>query len=81
MRRLSLAICTSCVALSLSSAASAEPLRAHGAAGLSKALGGHQQRELGLGATGLLGAELGVASFLGVEFQLGTIYLSEGDPP
>ncbi|MEZ4374855.1 MAG: OmpA family protein [Polyangiaceae bacterium] len=81
MRRLSIAICTSCVALLLSSAASAEPVRAHGAAGLSKALGGHQQREFGLGATGLLGAELGVASFLGVEFQLGTIYLSEGDPP
>ncbi|MEZ4229095.1 MAG: OmpA family protein [Polyangiaceae bacterium] len=81
MSRLLVAFCTSCVALLLSSGASAEPVRAHGAAGLSKALGGHQQRELGLGATGLLGAELGVVSFLGVEFQLGTIYLSEGDPP
>ena len=44
-------------------------------------MGGHQERELGLGVAGGLGAELRLAQALGIEAALGALWLSEGDAP
>lgn len=50
-------------------------------AGVARALGGHQQHELGYGAAGLLGLELPFGSLLGAELRLGSTWLSEANAP
>ncbi len=58
-----------------------EPVRLHGAAAAAHALGGHQERELGFGASGLLAAELPLVPALGVQLELGGLWLADGKPP
>jgi len=59
----------------------ADPLRLHGTAAAARATGGHQKDEFGWGA-GLFGAgELPLSRELGLQLELGWVWLSEGDPP
>jgi outer membrane protein OmpA-like peptidoglycan-associated protein len=61
--------------------AAADPLRLHGTAAAARATGGHQKDEFGWGA-GLFGAgELPLSRELGLQLELGWVWLSEGDPP
>jgi len=69
------------LALLLTTAARAEHVRVHGTLGVAKAFGGHQERELGPGAAILGGIELPVVPQLGVQAEVGTLLLTEGDPP
>lgn len=80
MRSLTLLLCASVVGL-CAQPAEAQSLTAHGALGVSKALGGHQGSEFDVGVTGLAALELGVAKSLGLELQAGGVFLTEGDPP
>lgn len=59
----------------------ADGVKVHGVAAPAKAFGGHQERELGLGAIGLGALELPLTSALGLQLEAGALWLSEGDPP
>ena len=78
-RRIGLA----CVAvgLALAGSAAADPPRLHGTAAGARAVGGHQQRELGWGATGLAAAELPLLPQLGAQLELGALWLGERAEP
>jgi outer membrane protein OmpA-like peptidoglycan-associated protein len=79
--RVSLAATAICVGLLCSSAARANPVRLHGTGAAARALDEYQNDEFGWGA-GLMGAvELGLSRQLGLELQLGGLWLSEGDDP
>lgn len=59
----------------------AEPLRLHLRSGLGVPLGGHQADEFGVGVGGALGLEFPLTPRVGLMGELGTLWLSEGDPP
>jgi outer membrane protein OmpA-like peptidoglycan-associated protein len=83
MRKLSLLAfgLAGCFAAAAPRSASADPLRLHGTAAAARATGGHQKDEFGWGA-GLLGAgELPLSPQLGLQLELGWVWLSEGDAP
>ncbi|MEB2324124.1 MAG: hypothetical protein OZ921_16545, partial [Sorangiineae bacterium] len=61
--------------------ASAEPLRLHGEGTLARAVTGHQRSEFGFGARGLAALELPLWPTLGVEAELGALWLSERAAP
>lgn len=65
----------------LSCPARAEHIRVHGTVGVAKAFGGHQERELSLGGAVIGGFELPLIPQLGVQAEVGTLLLTEGDPP
>lgn len=69
-------------AASASVEATAPPgLRLHGTLAAARALGGHQKDELGWGVAGLAAAEWAFVPELGVQLELGSVWLSEGEPP
>jgi outer membrane protein OmpA-like peptidoglycan-associated protein len=81
MRALFPALVTVCLAAACASTATAEPLRLHAGAGAAHAFTGHQKDELGFGATGLGAAELPLTRELGVQLELGALWLSQGSAP
>jgi hypothetical protein len=70
------------LAASLASvSAAADPPRLHGSAAAARAVTGHQKRELGFGAAGILAVEVPVAGPLGMQAEAGSLWLSEGSKP
>ncbi len=61
--------------------ARADPVRLHGEVAAAHAISGYQKDELGWGASGLGAAELPFGDLLGVELQVGTLWLSQGSAP
>jgi len=59
----------------------AEHVRAHGALDVAKAVGGFQQRELSLGAAGLVAIEVPFLPQLGGDLEVGTVLLTKGENP
>jgi outer membrane protein OmpA-like peptidoglycan-associated protein len=59
----------------------AEPLRLHGEAAAAHAISGYQKDEFGWGISGSAAAELPFNKLLGVELELGSLWLSKGDAP
>lgn len=57
------------------------PLRVHGTAAATHALGGHQSDEFGWGVAFLPALELALTPAFGVHFEPSAVWLSEGDPP
>lgn len=76
-----LSSCAASVALLASVPALAQNLRFHGTAAGAKAVSGYQKKELGFGAIGLGAVELPVTGALGLDLEVGSLWLSEGDPP
>jgi outer membrane protein OmpA-like peptidoglycan-associated protein len=71
-----------CLALlSTSSAAIAQPLRAHGSVGAGHAVTGHQKDEYAWGAGASLGLEYAFVRQLGLELSASWLGLGQGDPP
>lgn len=68
------------LALGASSSAAETP-RVHVTGGAARALGGHQEDEYGWGALGLAALELPLGAPVGLELELGAIWLSEGAQP
>lgn len=64
-----------------SGSAGAEELRVHVGAGAAHAIGGSQQRELGVGGGGSAAVELPVGKVIGVQAGAGAVALSKGEPP
>ena len=58
-----------------------EPVRLHGTVDGAKALGGHQERELGFGMTGFMAGELPLVPALGLQLELGGAWLADGKAP
>jgi outer membrane protein OmpA-like peptidoglycan-associated protein len=58
-----------------------EGVRLHGTAAGARAISGHQKDELGFGVVGLAAVELPVATPIGLELELGSLWLSEADAP
>src|SRR6187402_2124828 len=61
--------------------AHAEPLRLHGAAAAAHAVSGYQKDEFGWGAGALGALELPFGKQLGLQLELSTLWLSQGDAP
>jgi len=61
--------------------AHADPVRLHGTVAAAHAVSGYQKDELGWGASGSAAAELPFGNVLGVQLQLGTLWLSQGSRP
>jgi outer membrane protein OmpA-like peptidoglycan-associated protein len=78
-RQIPLVLCA--VGWLVTRSAAAEPLRLHGEAALAHAISGYQKDELGWGASGTGAAELPFNRLLGVELELGSIWLRKGDDP
>jgi outer membrane protein OmpA-like peptidoglycan-associated protein len=78
-RRIPLALCA--FGGLLARPVSAEPLRLHGEAAAAHAISGYQKDEFGWGASGTVAAELPFSKWLGVELELGSLWLSKGDSP
>ncbi len=72
-----LALCVLCS----TGPALSDPLGVHGSAQVAKALGGHQARELGVGAALGGGVELALLSRLGLDAELGAVWLPEAAAP
>ncbi|MBX3126364.1 MAG: OmpA family protein [Polyangiaceae bacterium] len=71
-----------CAALgALAGPARAEPLRVHGTAAAARAVGGHQQDELGWGGGLFVAGELSLSRAIGLQLELGSLWLSDGEPP
>lgn len=69
------------LAVLVSGAAQAEPLRAHGALAAGHALSGHQQDEYSWGAGAWASLEYPFIRQLGLELSASWLGLGEGDPP
>ena len=80
IRRISTALCL-CGSLSFARGASAEPLRLHGGFAAAHAISGYQKDEFGWGAAGLAAVELPLGKSLGLQFELSSLWLSQGDRP
>jgi outer membrane protein OmpA-like peptidoglycan-associated protein len=63
------------------SSAGANPVRLHGTAAAARATGEYQKDEFGWGVGALGAVELGLSAELGLELELGGLWLSEGDDP
>jgi outer membrane protein OmpA-like peptidoglycan-associated protein len=61
--------------------AHADPVRLHGTVAAAHAISGYQKDELGWGATGRAAAELPFGNVLGIQLELGTLWLSQGSKP
>ncbi len=61
--------------------AHADPLRVHGEAAAAHAITGYQKDEFGAGVSGLLAAELPFGRVLGMQLELGRVWLSQGNAP
>ena len=59
----------------------AQTMRLHGTAAAGHAVSGHQKDELGFGFAGLGAGELGLTRALGLQLELGYLWMSEGDAP
>jgi outer membrane protein OmpA-like peptidoglycan-associated protein len=68
-------------ALCAPATARAQALRLHGTAAGGHAVSGHQKDELGFGVAGLAAGELGLTKALGLQLELGYLWMSEGDAP
>ena len=62
-------------------ARAAEPLRLHLSAAAAHAFTGHQSREFGWGGAALPAVELPLTRALGLQLELGALWLSEGKAP
>lgn len=69
------------LACAWSSTAWAEELQVHATGGAAHAVGGEQQREFGVGATGGGSVELPLKKQLGVQASAGALVLSKGSDP
>jgi outer membrane protein OmpA-like peptidoglycan-associated protein len=65
----------------VAASAAADPPRFHASAAAARAVTGHQQRELGFGAAGILALEAPISSILGLQAEAGSLWLSEGAEP
>jgi outer membrane protein OmpA-like peptidoglycan-associated protein len=65
----------------VTSAARADGVRLHATGSAARALGGHQRHELGWGASGRAAGEWLAAPELGLELELGALWLSERASP
>jgi outer membrane protein OmpA-like peptidoglycan-associated protein len=70
-----------CGCLLLARGAHADPVRLHGEVAAAHAISGYQKDEFGWGASGLAAAELPFGNLLGVQLQVGTLWLSQGSAP
>ena len=67
--------------LAAAGGAAAEPARFHGTGAAARAVGEHQGTETSWGAGALGAAELPVSREVGLQLELGGLFLSDGDPP
>ena len=74
------ALCV-CGALLLARGAHAEPLRLHGVAGPAHAISGYQKDEFGWGAAGQAALELPFGKLFGLQLELDSLWLSQGNAP
>ncbi len=81
MRALLSALAAASLVACLAATATAEPLRLHLGAGAAHAFTGHQKNELGFGADGLGAVELPLTRAIGLQLELGALWLSQGDAP
>jgi outer membrane protein OmpA-like peptidoglycan-associated protein len=58
-----------------------EPVRLHGTVDGAKAFGGQQGRELGFGPSGFMAGELPLIPAVGLQVELGGVWLSDGKAP
>ncbi len=74
------ALCV-CSGLLVARGAHADPVRLHGDAAAAHAISGYQKDEFGWGASGRAAAELPFGNLLGVQLEVGTLWLSQGSAP
>lgn len=74
-------LATLVVLVLLPSVAGAQRVRVHGTAAGTHAVGGHQQRELSWGGATLAAGELPLLEQLGIQLEVGGLWLAAGKPP
>jgi len=80
LSRIYSALCV-CGGLLCARGVNAEPLRLHGAFAAAHAISGYQKDEFGWGLAGQGALELPFGNLLGLELELNTLWLGQGDPP